>query len=132
VNHEGKTVKNFWNKNTLGKLLDRDSFVMIDAPDLLLDLRRELVLGEFQVIGRLKIHLVTRAGVKIAGQTQGGVGSYSSPLANNLGDTCDGNTQIERQPVHAQSQWLGVFVPQNFIWMDRRQRFLRRVTFAAP
>lgn len=36
---------------------------MINAPDFPFDLRREFVLSEFQIISRLKIHPVTRAGL---------------------------------------------------------------------
>jgi hypothetical protein len=61
-----KSSEKLLEQNIVGKLLDRDLLVMIDAPDFLFDLRCEFVFREFQIIGGRKIHAVTRAGAKRA------------------------------------------------------------------
>jgi hypothetical protein len=118
VDREGKAVKNFLGRKWFPVLFSRENLGTVNRPNLLVDLRSELVLGNFQIIGSLEIQPVTRAGLEIARQPQSSISGDASPLVNDLGDSRDRNVQIKGQPVHAQTEWLEIVFTKNFTRMD--------------
>jgi hypothetical protein len=72
----------------------------------------------------LKIQPKTRAGIEVPGQSQGLIRSYAAPLVDNLRDSSHRHPQIDRQPIHAQSQRLHEIGAQNLAWMNGRTTLL--------
>jgi len=81
----------------------------------------DFIFSNFQIITRLEIHPKNWSVLEVARKTQGGVRGDAAPFVENVCDARDGNAQIHRHPVHAQSQRDHELFAQNFSrmhWFD--------------
>ncbi len=63
----------------------------------------KLILGHFQIVCELKIQPETWARIEVSGQPQGRVWSNATALVDDLGNSRHWDTEIEREPVHAEA-----------------------------
>jgi hypothetical protein len=86
--------------------------------DFPFDCARQLVLGDFQIVGGLQVHPEFRAGVEVAGQTQGSIGRDSPTFVNYLWDTGTGTRRSRARRVQARAKRLREVTAQNLTGMD--------------
>jgi len=79
---------------------------------------RKLVLRNFQMISGLQIHPEAGAGIEIPGEPQGRIWSNPAALVHNFGYSRYRNTQVERQPIHAETERFHEVCTQNLAGVD--------------
>src|SRR5882724_6195958 len=84
-----------------------------------LDLSRNFVLGDFQIITGLEVHPESRAVSEITRKAQGRIRSDATPLVDDIGDSRNRYAQGHGHLVHAQSERCHEFFAENLSRMHR-------------
>jgi hypothetical protein len=79
---------------------------------------RKPVLRNFQIISGLQIHPEAGAGIEIPGEPQSRIWSNPAALVHNFGYSRYRNTQVERQPIHAETERFHEVCIQNLPGVD--------------
>jgi hypothetical protein len=90
----------------------------LERLDLPRDCVRTLLLGYLQIVKLLKVKPKLRCGSKEARQAESRVGADGALAVHNLRNACHGDAQLQRQPVHAQLEWVHELLKKDFTGMN--------------
>src|SRR5258708_40250863 len=82
------------------------------------DLRRNLIVGDFQVVASLQIHPERSSIVEVPCQPKRSVGGDAAPFVHNIRYSGHWYTELKSQFVHAQADRKHEFFAENFSGMN--------------
>jgi hypothetical protein len=90
-----------------------------------LDIARQFVFRNFEVVSSLEIQPKTCAGIEVPCEPKGGIRRDSAALVHDLRNARYRDMKIEREPVHAELKRFHELGAQNLARMDGWKAFLR-------